>query len=249
MKFSVKRLGAIFASSVIVSPLVGLANASDAAAADPLLGAPAVGSCFNLSVREHYSSTYEEPAIACAGKHTSRVIAVGTFPADVSMALTDDAAGFVGKACFAALDKASGAGVRGTDLSAYEYAWFIPTDEQITQGARWFRCDLIVYQGRKLGALPGKTKLGKFPYKNKVSRCLTGKKLIATTCDRSHSYRATGAKRVSRRPYPSKKQWISLGRKLCRKVVTSRTFRFTWSTEFAWTQGRRLVTCYSKTTK
>ena len=35
-------------------------------------------------------------------------------------------------------------------MSAYEIAWFYPTDEQKLAGAKWLRCDLLLYGGNTL---------------------------------------------------------------------------------------------------
>ena len=83
---------------------------------------------------------------------------------------------------------------RYSGLSAYDFWWFRPTEEERAAGATWVRCDVgmrldATYGGR---SIPADVHLGPPPYPNRESNCLFGlyPDLVYVTCHDYHNYRA-----------------------------------------------------------
>ncbi|TGN63613.1 hypothetical protein EXE59_06370 [Nocardioides eburneiflavus] len=214
-------------------------------AADPGVGAPAVGQCFDMDVEELAAASYVEAPVDCAGTHTARTIAVAILPDDLTYASTGKLTRFALETCFPAQRKVLRTSLLGMRMSAYNVGWFLPTPEQQAAGARWLRCDLVL-GGASLEPLPAKVALGKLPYEKSVSRCLTGGDFLLTTCTSRHAFRATAAIKVKASRYPSEKAWKRIGTQRCRNAVTSRSYRFGWPSKPAWKADDRALICYSK---
>ena len=105
-------------------------------------------------------------------------------------------------------------------LTAYGRSWFIPTKAERNQGARWVRCDVILMGGNTaLAPLPyDAAPLVPNPITDSVRKCLTGK-YYWTTCDRSHSWRASGDFNVRKGKYPTAKQMRAIAIKKCSPMV------------------------------
>ena len=225
---------------------LGAVGAPAAVAADPLLQAPAVGQCFDMSGDELAAAAYTEAPVDCAARHTSTVIAVAVLPDGVSY----DGAGFTRFAletCFPVQRTVLGTSRLGMRLTAYNLGYFGPTAEQQAAGARWVRCDLVLGATARPRPLPGRLEVGSFPFKKSVSRCLTGRDFHVTVCSARHTHRATAAMKVRGERYPSEKAWQRMGTRRCRGAVTSRTYRFGWPLRAAWKAGDRALICYSAT--
>lgn len=241
-----RRLGP---SSVIICLLAAALTVwspPTAGAADPMHQAPVVGQCFDMSPDELALPSHPEAPVDCAAEHTSQVIAVALLPDD----LTHESLGlgrFALETCFSAQRKVLGTSMRGINLTAYSVGYFGPTLEQQAAGARWLRCDLVLGHLTTLHPLPGKLKVGKYPFSAKVSRCLAGRDLHVTVCADRHTFRATGALTVDRKRFPSEQAWKRIGDQRCRSAVSSRYFRFGWPSEVAWKAGDHTLTCYSQT--
>jgi hypothetical protein len=229
-------LSALFAGSLVPS----------AVAADPLYQAPVVGQCFDMSVAELAEASYVEAAVDCAAEHTSPVIAVAQVPDGMSY---DSAAlvRFALETCLPEQRKLLGTSQLGLRLTAYNLGYFGPTADQQAAGARWLRCDAVLYAGSKLAPLPGRMKVGKYPFSDKVARCLAGRDFKVTVCAKKHTYRATAAIKVDAKRFPSDKAWRSIGERRCRSAVRSRSYRFGWPSKAAWKAGDRVLLCYTQT--
>ena len=114
-------------------------------------------------------------------------------------------------------------------------------------GARWLRCDLILGDGSDLRALPGTLAIGTYPFKRSVSRCLAGRDFHLTVCTEPHTHRATGAIRIPRYAFPSKKERRIDGIDRCRPRTSSRTYRYGWPSKVAWEAGDHALVCYTRT--
>lgn len=238
-----RRLGLSAAVAALVAAT--LSTTAPASAADPNLGAPAVGQCFDMSVEELAAASYVEAPVDCAGTHTARTIAVALLPDDLAYTSTGKLTRFALETCFPAQRKVLKTSLLGMRMSAYNVGYFMPTPEQQAAGARWLRCDLVL-GGVSLQPLPGKVALGKLPYKKSVSRCLTGGDFALTTCSTRHAYRATAAIKIKADRFPKEKAWKRIGTQRCRSAVTSRSYRFGWPSKAAWKAGDRALICYSK---
>lgn len=217
-------------------------------AQDPLLGAPVAGQCFDMDPDELTQPTYPEAPIDCTLPHTARTLAVAQLPDELAYD-SPDLDGFALETCFAAQREALGLkNMAKVSLTAYYIGYFVPSPEQQAAGARWLRCDLVLGQVKELHPLPDDLTVGKKP-KKAVARCLTGRDFRVTVCADKHTYRATGAIKVSGKKFPSQKKWQKLGNTMCVRAVTTRQFRFGWPSEAAWDAGDKTLTCYSKTKK
>lgn len=239
-----RRLGLSAAAAALVAATLS-AVAAPASAADPSLGAPAVGQCFDMDVEELAAASYVEAPVDCAGTHTARTIAVALLPDDLAYASTGKLTRFALETCFPAQRKVLRTSLLGMRISAYNVGYFLPTPDQQAAGARWLRCDLVL-GGASLEPLPAKVALGKLPYKKSVSRCLTGGDFLLTVCSSRHAFRATAAIKVKASRFPSEKAWKRIGTQRCRGAVTSRSYRFGWPSKPAWKAGDRALICYSK---
>jgi hypothetical protein len=233
--------------------LVGLLAASltslgtpAAGAADPMLGAPAVGQCFDLSREELELASYPEAPVDCAAAHTAQTIAVAIVPD--GLAFEDRGlVRFALETCYPAQRKALGTSRLGARLTAYGLGFFGPTPEQQAAGARWLRCDLVLTHDQALLPLPAELAVVRYPFADKVSRCLAGRDFHVAVCSERHTYRATAAMKVKLRKYPSTKAWRRIGAERCRRATTSRTYRFSWPSKVSWKVGDKALVCYTKT--
>lgn len=241
-----RRLGISAAISALVAAAFTTISTPPAGAADPMLGAPTVGQCFDLSVAELAEPAYPEAAVDCAASHTAQTIAVTTIPDGM------DYSGnrfftFALETCYRAQRKAIGTNLVSAQLTAYSIGFFGPTTEQQAGGARWLRCDLILVDKKNLLPLPGDVEVGDSPFRDEVARCLAGRDFEMTVCAKRHTFRATGAVKVRGTRYPSEKAWSQLGAERCRSRTSSRSYRYSWPSKLAWKAGNKTLVCYTKT--
>lgn len=230
----------------LIAAALTTVTAPSAAAADPAFQAPVVGQCSDMNRDELAQASYVEPAVDCAGTHTAQVIAVAQMPEGLSY----ESAGltkFALETCYPAQRKVLGTSQLGTRLTAYNLGYFGPTPEQQAAGARWLRCDLILTSDDELLPLPGRLKVGKFPFKKTVSRCLAGRDFHVVVCAKKHTFRATAALKVDTKRFPSEKAWQRIGTQRCRTATFSRSYRFSWPSKVGWKVGDRSLVCYSQT--
>lgn len=237
--------------ALLATTLTGPASTAAApstTAADPLAGAPAVGQCSDMSRRELQRNSFTEAPVDCAGPNTAEVVAVPVLPDGVSYKRIGRITRIAIKACMPVIEDRLGTSTLRLRMTAYSLGFFLPTKAQQAAGARWLRCDLIRYGGRRLLALPDTLAVGTFPFPDVAARCLVGKKRATTACSERHTYRATSAFKVRAKRFPSREGWLRLASRTCpRGVSTPRSFWATWSSRDAWKTGDRAVVCYSRT--
>lgn len=241
-----RRLGTGALVTGLIAAALTAGTAPSATAADPAFGAPVVGQCSDMSRDELDLASYVEPAVDCAGTHTAQVIAVAQVPDGLSYE-SADFLDFALETCNPAQRKVLGTSQLGVRLTAYNLGYFGPTAEQQAAGARWMRCDLVLRNDETLLPLPGRLKVGKFPFKKSVSRCLAGRDFHVVVCAKKHTYRATAALKVDAKRFPSDKAWQRIGTQRCRAATFSRAYRFSWPSKASWKAGDRGLVCYSKT--
>ena len=241
------RLGIGAATAALLLTALTSLGPAAAVAADPMVGAPTVGQCFDMGRTELAAETYTEAAVDCSARHTSTVLAVATLPAG----MTYDDPGVdlaVHQACNAKVWRAIGTSTLGSGLTAYGFGWFLPTEEQRAAGATWLRCDLVLLDGARPLPLPDRLDVGRVPFSNKVARCLAGRDLHVTVCAQRHTYRATSALEIRSSHYPSRRDWLATGRTHCsRRVSTPRDYQFSWVNKLDWQTGEHTLVCYSRT--
>lgn len=224
------------------------AGAATATPRGPDYQAPQVGDCHQITLAQGGQASETSAPTDCATSHTVRVIAVGHLPDGVTWSQTAAVAKAATRACVPALDETLGRSAKVRDSSAYTSLWFIPTKDQRSHGARWIRCDIALYGGSKLVALPtdATPALDAPPLPDKVARCLTGKALT-TTCARTHAWRATGTFTVASKKFPGTKRLNRLATDKCVSRISGNTYRWTYKSPLVWNLGDHVVVCYSKT--
>jgi hypothetical protein len=232
---------------------VGLLAAAPTARAAGAGGKPAVGECRNITAAEAAAKSNTTAPIPCSQAHNDRVIAVAKLPTGVTWdQLSDHQVIKQGvKQCTPAFRHTLGQNDTVRDRSAYDFVFFQPTPAQITAGARWLRCDLVLRHASSLSKLPNDKvpALGGLPLSNKVARCLKGTDNLTTTCSSTHRYRATGSFAVASKTFPGRKKLIAIGRNRCPSLVHSRNYLFTWKPKLVWNLVHdQVIVCFTKTT-
>src|SRR6476661_2442799 len=191
----------------ILSVICGLLAAGSAVAADPdpMAGAPEVGACYDLTIKQAYEFASPKAPVECATRHTVVVTAVGTLPSSLDWATIDRShlpaalVSAVDKTCDPSVATLVGAPTRRA-LSLYTGYWFAPTDADIAAGARWFSCELALAETTRLVPLSAgqPSKVGR-PVAKKVGRCGDARGNYVL-CSRTHRWRATFATTVDAKP-------------------------------------------------
>jgi hypothetical protein len=225
---------------------------ADSRATDPLVGAPAVGTCSTLTPKGSGSAVDHSPDVSCAKSHTAEVAGVVKLPTSMSWASASPADLFhvVAQKCATKVDTALGRNTAVRDSSAYSYVWFMPTKGQRDKGARWLSCSVILHRAAALAPLPTSTSpfLPKGALPGGVARCLT-RSALTTTCKSTHAWRATGTFEVTGR-YPGARALNKKANRACVSRVHSPAFRWTYKDKTTWNvHGDHVVVCYSKTTR
>lgn len=242
-----RRVSASTVLLVLLPALLALspARAADTDATDATVATaatPVVGACHTMSLRQLYMPTFGEAPVDCAGPHTSRVLAVASVPDGVSWRNLSRLERIVSEACLPALRSALGGSAESRAMSAYDFGWFLPSRAERRAGARWLRCDVVLYGGSRLLALPASLTLPE-PLHDGVTRCLT-RDVAVTACSRKHAWRAVTTFTMSR---PEKPATRLLVRRCARKVPGKGPVYMTNRGEVAWRLGEHTVTCYKHT--
>jgi hypothetical protein len=211
---------------------VGTATAGEAVP-DPMLGAPAVGACYDLTLKQANGHAAPESTVACSGRHTMAVTAVGTIPASADWATLDWDKKFptalsraIDATCDPAVRKLIGSEARRA-LTLYEDFFFAPTEAEIASGARWFSCEVVLKAPTALLPLPKgqPAKLGA-SIPDQVARCAKAVKggYVNVVCSRAHQWRATYAKKI--RGKPTDKTLLRAAKRTCPRHVTSKRWLY-----------------------
>jgi hypothetical protein len=234
---------------MLLAPLAAVIATAGPAQAGPGFQQPRVGECRDLTFSQMMAASDRTNPTNCADPHTTLVFAVPRLPQGMSWSAPPEKIGLAAfKKCQPAWQELLGRTEKAREMSAYSWAWFIPTKAQRDHGARWFRCDLILYGGSSLLRLPDDEApvLAQPPLPNSVARCLTAKR-NTTTCSRSHIWRATGTFRMRGTTYPSFRKFQRASDR-CRSRVRNPD-RYLWNppSRPEWRLGNKTVVCYSRT--
>jgi Septum formation len=233
---------------VATSPANATAHAAMGRGAVGAVDMPVVGECHLYKYAEVDHASEKSKAIPCDQKHTAQVIAVVKVPKRIPFADSLGVFDATGPACYRALAKTLHGNLAFRTLSAYNFAFFVPTKAEQAAGARWVRCDLILEGGRKLMPLPTPF-LSSRPLPDDVARCLlkAGPALLPTVCSRKHSYRAAGIVKL-KGSYKTPRVFLSIAAKSCPRVA-GKGWVVTYPNDVAWRAGNREITCSRATTK
>ena len=221
----------------------GLLGPAPAVAGDPTWwGAPPVGACFDLTLRQAAAPSTRETPVDCSQDHTLLVTAVALLPDDLSWdSPRRDLLRAINRVCGPAQAATIGSNRLQLYRSQYRTYFFVPTREQKRVGARWFDCLVAVPEDSRLTDLPLTLIPLSASLPDDVARCVTTERRF-TTCADQHAWRSSydfyargkatraAAKRAARRG--------------CAGLLTSRRYLYSW-----WdVPGRRYVVgCYSRT--
>ena len=239
-------LGLMTALSLSFMPV----TAASALAGDPNFHRPTEGDCHDYAYAGLYEQADTSPIVLCTERHTAKVHKVFLLPDSVSWSDLDAVGRAMDKRCRTSFEELLGRSELTHALTAYGKAWFIPTKAERNQGARWVRCDVVLFGGNTaLAPLAyDAAPLVPNPITDSVRKCLTGK-YYWTTCERSHSWRASGDFNVRKGKYPTAKQMRAIAIKKCSPMVTSSRFHWVGPTKEAWKHDYRVMVCFSKTTR
>ena len=108
-------------------------------------GLPKVGACRVLTLDDITPASNETPIVPCSEPHTSVTMAVGTFTAAqiTNKRLADGTIGNLAlQRCTDEWKKTVGGTVSSQHTSLLGLAYFLPNQIQLSNGARWYRCDV-----------------------------------------------------------------------------------------------------------
>jgi hypothetical protein len=120
-------------------------------AAQPAQPAPAPrdGQCRLLRSDDVAAPTDDTEPVRCREPHTAQTFHVGRIPSGVvgdrSLPDTEGIAGYVTPRCNRRFARWIGGDADTRILSRLHSVWFLPSDEDLGLGARWFRCDAVAY--------------------------------------------------------------------------------------------------------
>ena len=143
-------------SGAVVTTVAGqVGSASSGTTSSGATGVPLVGECrgpTNAATIE--PPTDPRPTVPCGGAHGAETIFVGTLPGTVTTwpaannDVSSDLLTTISQQCQPALAAYIGLtpGPSGTEtLTRVDLAFYVPTSAEFASGARWFRCDAVVY--------------------------------------------------------------------------------------------------------
>jgi len=253
-----RRIVCALSTVICATALTAGTTATAAAPGTPQLEDPArfeiptVGECHNYGLAVAAQESDTSAVVPCGTTHTAKVIKTPLLPENLTWDSEASAIHLVMvKACLPAFRAILGRTERLRQKSAYEIVWFEPTQAQKDAGARWLRCDLVLYGGYSLQPITRNTApiLQAYPLPNRVTSCLVGGDPIRlTVCSKTHRYRATGTWLVERTYYPGHDGMLAIAKRRCPSLVTTPRYWYAfWMDRNAWKAGDRTITCYSHT--
>jgi len=226
---------------------------------------PEVGECRLLGAGDISAPTDDTSPVPCRDPHTTQTLAVGRLPRSVvgrpRRPDTEAIAGYVTPRCDRRFARWIGGDQQTRILSRLHGVWFLPSDEELALGARWFRCDAMAYGvGDEPGPLPRDIEgvlsqpaaLGTFGVCSDGSPEQASSLLVS--CDRPrHDWRAFAAQRLPagrRESYPDRAT-LRRARGACSDASREELgfplrWRYGWQppTPTAWATGVRHGLCW-----
>lgn len=234
------------ALAMLLSAAILPAASAPAAASDPLAGAPTVGECRSYTAEDRMGWTEDSGPSDCASRHTAVVVKVEIAPSKYELAGRPSAQllDFARETCQPAWQQAVGVTHAQGHLVAYTWTWFAPTKAQLALGARWIRCDVNIYDGQALGALPASTPFVDGNIDRVDRKCLTAKGFV-TSCANSHKWISRGIITVPAGAYSTARQ-DTVARRKCQGTLKRSDARYLWIriSEVAWKAGERHMVCF-----
>lgn len=193
-------------------------------------GLPVVGACRVLTAADIEPSSNNTPTVPCSSPHTSVTIAVESFPA-AQITNKNLSSGALGnqalQRCTAAWKRTVGGNRTSQHTALLGLAYYLPNQVQLSKGARWFRCDLVLggQDGLPLQNLPAKVDgLLDPPVPESVQACRTTPDFTtghAVPCDQHHVLKAIGtAPLPGGTTFPGQAALRAASAKRCTQVIT-----------------------------
>jgi hypothetical protein len=227
--------------------------------------APELGACRLLTAADIALPSNASRIVACSGKHTAMTYDVGSLPDSLADADydADELGTFAFKTCSAKFVELLGADESLAMRTVLTWAWFRPSEEAWSNGARWYRCDVVGGGDRtkRLLALPADVKgLMQRPVDDWLV-CALGATVAGAEkvpCSEAHDWRAVSTIKLGEpdEPYPGDRVAESTTRNYCSESVgawlgypVDYDYGYTWFREREWNAGNRRSVCWAKTSQ
>lgn len=221
-------------------------GAGAAQASDPMLGAPAVGQCFNYDYAAMMKKTApSEGPVECSERHTAIAVAVVPLPDHLPVSGgTGKTFDYVLDACQPAFDAAYGVSHKLQHVAAFTRNVYFPPTNLAEQGAHWGRCDVVSIAGKTLFPIAASTPLVTSKPKGKTMKCLRNDYSL-TNCSLPHAWAPNGVLTLKGSAFPSRSAQIRFAKRRCGSVTSPRhRWIFYPLTRSAWRQGERHFVCW-----
>lgn len=226
---------------------------------------PKVGVCRDLTASDLNQQTNASPAVRCSDRHTAQTFASGLLPKSAGSAYADSRhATYVFATCQQAFADFIGADESQALRVQLSWAWFRPSERGWSDGARWYRCDLV-------GGPTGASRLTELPAdgRNLLENgdpdawlaCADGATVARgakVPCTAEHTWRAVTTIKLGEPgdPYPGDRVTEARTSAYCQESVRSwlhypadYEYGYTWFREDRWAEGNRRSICWARTTK
>ncbi len=228
------------------------------------LEAPALGACRVLTPQDTARQDNATETVDCGDPHTAETFTVGTFPTSVSgRGYRSRALGrFIYEECGRRFARFVGGNESMVLRSLVSWAWFRPTQSAWSQGARWYRCDIVggTERATTYRDLPttAKNLLGGKP-DDRWLACVDGSSVTGSEkipCTEQHTWRAVTTIKLGddKDRYPGDRLVEVRSRDFCSDSVGAwlnyplgYSFGYTWFHEAEWRAGNRRSICWAKT--
>lgn len=195
-------------------------------AADPLAGAPAAGTCYDLTIAQVDKPSASEDTVACTKQHTIWVTGSVALPDGVPADSSKQA--YVNYATTTCQDLRRSS-IGDDDLqyaeSAYTITFFLPTQAQRADGARWVSCGvMLVKGGSNVRSARETPRPLADPMPDAIELCQDSQ-FRTTPCTTDHKYRVTYATTLTGKSTYA--NWQKAAAKTCPSKV--KTNRWSWS--------------------
>lgn len=228
---------------------------------------PDRGACRQLAPRDLAADSNGTRTVPCGDAHTAQTFAVGGFPSGLARTRNPENPALVTHVvdrCTASFRRFVGAGDSRLLRTTLSWAWFRPTDEEWTEGARWWRCDVVAGSAASssLPRLPATASgLLRGRAADRWLVCVAGSSVPGATkipCSSPHTWRAVSTVRLGgfRQHYPGDRQVRQRTKARCSDSVAAwlhypvaYDYSYTWFPRAAWRDGNRHAVCWARTNR
>jgi hypothetical protein len=261
-----RRLAA--SAAVLLLLLAGCTGTTGASKGESTVApveAPTLGACRVLTPEDIAQPANDSEVVPCGREHTAETFAVGTFPRELAKKAeyTDpDLGSYVYRTCSEKFEKFLGGDESAVIRSMLTWAWFRPSEAAWTQGARWYRCDVVAgtEESESLRALP-RTAEGLLVGRpdDEWMMCANGATVagsVKVPCSEPHDWRAVTTIKVGHEndAYPGDRLVAVRSRDFCSDSVgawmnypVDYEFGYTYFGEADWKAGNRRSICWART--